>query len=122
MSTELLDNDSETKENKEILQNGIAWWERRRVWFNIIVAISGITTILWANKRIQIDEFIALIFYALFINLFYSTGFLLEAFDTFYFKGKIKIYQYRWGLYIIGTLGSAFITYLLAYTYYHPDF
>jgi hypothetical protein len=81
MNTEIIDN-SEVKTSIDmILKSALKWWEKKRILFNVFVAASGIIPLFLYAKSFDLEELILIVFYGLVVNVFYSLGFLLEAFN-----------------------------------------
>jgi len=94
----------------------VRWWEKKRLLFNILIAICGLVNIILSHK-FKTKFIVPSIFYGIAANIFFSTGILLEAWDNYYFNGRIHTKNYRLPIFIIGVLFSAFITLI-----YDPDF
>jgi hypothetical protein len=78
----------------------IAWWERRRLPFNLIVGATGVVTLLTVNLFAALPPFgfgpripaAAVAAYALLANLFYSSGWAFEiAFNTWWGNSPPRI-------------------------------
>ena len=101
------------------LKDAVTWWEKRRIWFNVAVGVSGIAAILLTTNSISSSDIIDIILYGIVLNVMYSVGFVLEALDNHYFAQKLKIYKFRLGLCVLGTVSSVLITFVFAVSYYH---
>ncbi|NOQ72151.1 MAG: hypothetical protein GQ574_09125 [Crocinitomix sp.] len=109
---EILDSNIGHKIYKELLLS-LCWWEKKRITFNIVVGISGVTGILLAGLPMYYFDFVGIIFCGLFLNLCYSVGFLLEAFDGYYFKGKLQLFRFRLLFFIFGLLGVTLFVFIV---------
>lgn len=117
-------------EEEELVDNGVfnnkgdnithalTWWEKKRIWFNLSVGLSGLIAILLSPQLSLNLDMIAILVYGLFANLLYSIGFLLEAFDNYYFKDKLKRHRFRQPLFLIGTITFSITTFLMALVFY----
>jgi hypothetical protein len=106
MNTEIID------EAKSDLANSLAWWEKRRLWYNLFVGGTGLVALFLFAPVFGAVDMILLVLYGMVANLFYSLGFLLEAFDSYYFKGKLGVAKIRMVLLILGVLFGCFITFV----------
>ncbi|MFT5820629.1 MAG: hypothetical protein ACI8ZM_001874 [Crocinitomix sp.] len=106
---EVLDSNLSHRKYKELLL-ALRWWEKKRITFNIVIGIAGMVSILLAGMQMYYADFIGVVFWALFFNLCYSIGFLLEAFDAYYFKGKLQLFRFRLLFFIAGLLSVTLIT------------
>lgn len=96
----------------------LTWWEKKRIWFNVTVGLSGILGVSLNLSLFHNYDLILILFYGLFANLMYSTGFLLEVFDDYYFKNKLKLPIFRLPLFLIGTILSCIMTFFMAMAFY----
>lgn len=96
----------------------LGWWEKKRLWFNLFVGISGILGILLNINLFHFYDIVLILFYGLFANLMYSIGFLLEAFDQYYLKSKLKVHLFRLPLFLMGVIFSCIITFVMAIVFY----
>lgn len=107
-------------EDKRILNDIVKWWEKKRLWFNIIVCSTGIICILVMNLGFfLIFDFIGIVIFGIVANVFYSTGILVELLDIYYLRGKLKLYDYRLLFFIIGTLATCYFTIIIAIEHYN---
>ncbi|AUC75670.1 hypothetical protein [Olleya sp. Bg11-27] len=95
------------------INNSIVWWEKKRLWFNVAVGLTGVISILFIWPYLFYDRFIAIILYGIIANIFYSLGMLIELLDSYYHKGKCKFHNYRKLFFLIGTLAYCFVTFYL---------
>ncbi|MFT4600175.1 MAG: hypothetical protein ACI857_000346 [Arenicella sp.] len=108
MDTDILDDHE--KEQEIVLSIAIKWWEKKRLLFNLLVGGIGILGLLFSRFAIHPEEIIGLAIYGGLMNVMYSIGFLLEAMNKHYLKGKIEMVPWRLPLFILGTLVSMFVT------------
>ena len=100
------------------LKNAIAWWEKKRIWFNVTVGFSGISAILISANNFNVFDVIDLVFYGFVLNFLYSIGFLIEAFDNHYLNGKLNTYRFRLFLFLLGTAASCLVTFTFETVFY----
>ncbi len=96
----------------------IKWWERKRITYNLLVGISGAAVFLLPifaeDLRIFIPLGIMAAIYAFFANVFYTLGWILEVLLVVYFKKINGIGQYKYILFLIGTIFSMLLSLFLA--------
>jgi hypothetical protein len=117
VNLEILDETESSSVDNSTLKASIAWWEKRRLWFNLSVGLCGILAILLDTQNFLIIDLAGIILYGLMMNVFYSMGHLLEALERHYFK-RSSIYKYRLALFLIGTISSSLVTLMLAAIFY----
>ena len=107
-------------EHKEqsALRTSLKWWEKRRIWFNLLVGISGIVGIMCYAPFFGLIDMIFILTYGIIANLFYSIGFVLEALNLHYLEGKINLKANRILLFIIGTALSCILTFAACLQFY----
>jgi len=116
METEILEESSEHQTSS--MMEAIKWWEKRRVWFNVAVGLSGLISILFLFPMFNLYDILGIIFYGIAANVFYSFGFVLEALNLHYLNGRIEMSKYRMALFLIGTLFSCLVTFVAGIVYY----
>lgn len=89
METEILEESSEHQTSS--MMEAIKWWEKRRVWFNVAVGLSGLISILFLFPMFNLYDILGIIFYGIAANVFYSFGFVLEALNLHYLNGRIEM-------------------------------
>lgn len=109
MDLEVIDDVEQGVEEPLLL--AVRWWEKRRFWFNIAVGICGVISLLLFARGFVLADLIGIIFYAIIANVFYSTGFALEAIGLYYLKDKYNFAKYRSTLFSIGLIVSCLITF-----------
>ncbi len=97
-------------EDKIILNDIVRWWEKKRFWYNIVVGIIGFFFIFNITGAPNLYEILAILIWGLGANIFYSVGILLEVFDQYYLKGKLKLRSFRMAFFIFGLLVSCCVT------------
>jgi len=107
----------------EDLRSNIKWWESKRLYFNIAVGLFGIYGIYDGLRSINYEwtyeDTLGIIIWGIGANIFYSLGTLMELFDWYYFKNKMKINEgLRYLLFIGGTIFSCFWTLLNTVLYF----
>lgn len=106
-------------EDKLILNNIVKWWEKKRLWFNIILGIIGTGLIIIINPPyFGVQDIIGIILWGIGANIFFSLGILSEIFDLYYLKGRFSSENYRWFFFVIGTLFSCYHTIMTILIYY----
>lgn len=118
MSTEVLDEIAKEAPYSPSLQIALAWWEKKRIWYNLIVGVSGVIPIVLYANHFGFVEVFGLAMYGLILNVFYSSGFLIEALNIHYLKQKLQIEYLKYPLLIIGTLISSALTYVWGVIYF----
>ncbi|WP_298898104.1 hypothetical protein [uncultured Psychroserpens sp.] len=96
------------------------WWESKRLWFNILVGISGILGILSGIFEFLLADLLGVFAWGILANILFSTGIVVELLDDFYLKGKLKLYHFRWAFLVSGTLLYCAWTFLYAIWYFSP--
>lgn len=106
----------------EELKSNIKWWESKRLIYNIAVGLFGVFGIYDGLPRVEyfwtIDDSIGIIFWAIGANILYSLGTLLELFDWYYLKNKLRIKRFRMLFFIVGLLFSCIWTLLCCFMYF----
>lgn len=115
MSQQILDSNIIT--NQSIIQK-FKWWEKKRMLFNIAVGISGLITTIMYCKHFEIFELFGVIAWGMVANILYSTGFIFEMVDHYYFNERIQIVKFRMFLFLIGTLSYIIVSYFFGMVYY----
>ena len=105
----------------EELKENIKWWESKRWIFNILI---GLSFLLGFYSGFSNDEFfwipedtMRIVLGIILMNIFYSLGILVEIFDWYYFKNKIKIKRLRIFLFMGGLLLSCLFVFYNAWWY-----
>lgn len=98
---------------REIISDTIAYWEPRRLLFNILLAcvtISGFC-LGWpeSQKHLKFDLVLALIVLAALANLMYCTAYLVDVFVQLSRFRELWIKR-RWLLFVLGTLLALALT------------
>jgi hypothetical protein len=109
------------KANTDQLLATIQWWEKKRIWFNIIVGALGVISILLFNSGRLFSGWISLvgiIIWGIAANIFYSSGILLEVVNVYYLKSSKNFFRFRYPLFIIGTLLYSMVTIIYAFNRY----
>lgn len=112
----------EAYKNHEPFQfkQSFAWWERMRWIYNIVLGLVGVGSILLFDSGFEMVNLMGLVFYGLFANLFYMLGFWLEMADQHYLRGGIGLYRFRISIFLLGTIGSMLLTFMVVWVYYEP--
>ena len=104
------------------IKTQIKWWDKKRIWYNIIIAIISIGYIIKiAPESFGIFDVIGILIYVFGANLMFSIGILLELYDYVYLDDKIGFRKAKLLFFIIGTLISVFYTlYQIELYYFGP--
>lgn len=95
------------------LEDSIRWWEKKRLLFNIVVAVCGLLPAVFALGNMGFTLILFLvgsIFWGLGANALYCAGFMLEALSFHYLKTEKPFTWLRWTLFICGLGFSSLIT------------
>lgn len=104
------------KQATEILE----WWEKKRVWYNLIVLLIGIWQIIMEKPEVfGFADIKWIVVYGLGANFCFSLGILIEFLDEYYFKTFFKFKRFRWLFLIVGTIFSVLYTTLLINICFH---
>lgn len=117
MESELIDDTTIRSAKESTLFSALKWWESKRYVFNLIVGITGLTSLLAFASGFNNGELIGIFIYAFILNLCYSVGFLLESLNLFYLTESINLAKFRLAFFILGTILSAFVTFIIAMFY-----
>jgi len=101
------------------LEEAISWWEKKRLIFNLCVGITGVIGVLLFGTNLWLGDIIDIIFIGILMNVFYSLGFVIEALNQHYLKGRIKMENWRMALFVLGTIFSSLATFLGSFLYFH---
>ncbi len=109
------------EEKDKSLLAAFAWWEKKRVLYNIIVGVAGIIVLLLL-PYFSILDLLGVIIYGVIVNLFYSLGFLIEVAARHYFKSDIDFTEKRETFFgaglifsVLVTLGIGFLIFLMQF-------
>ena len=103
--------DNKSKQTYD-LEASFAWWERKRIWFNVWVGLSGFLTIVVFFQSFSWEVFFGIFIWGSAANLLFSVGFLVEAADKYYFKNRLGIRRIKQALFLAGTVLYSFATIL----------
>ena len=85
----ILDEYSDRAFSKELYES-IKWWEKRRIYFNILVGISGLIPLVLSLPHLAIKEiigvFIVIFVYGFFVNMCYCFGWASDILKAYYYK------------------------------------
>ncbi len=109
--------DSNEKRHHTNLYEGIQWWEKRRLWFNLAVGIAGLIPLLGYMSYLILADFIGVVMFGVAANVCFCAGYILEALDLHYLKGRLNIERYRLLLFTLGTAASVLMTIVLSWGY-----
>ena len=105
--------------NLELTKDTLSWWEKKRVWYNLIVFIFGVwQIIIQYPDTFGFEDIKWIVIYGLGANIFYSIGILIELLDEYYLNTFFKFKRLRWFFLIMGTLISVIYSTWLIVIYY----
>ena len=93
----------------EPLLKAFAWWEKKRLLYNIIVGITG-AVVMFSLPVHTFFDIISVILFGILANMFYTLGFLLEVIMAHYFKKDMIFEKWRPVLFWTGVIFSVFVT------------
>lgn len=106
----------------EELKSDIKWWETKRWFYNLGVAIFGILAMYFGissdEYSFTLEDFLGIIIWGIGANIFYSLGILVEILDWYYLENKIGIKRFRMIFLIIGFFFSCFSTFWYSWLYF----
>ena len=98
-----------TDEVDRSLMTSFAWWEKRRLVYNLLMALSGLFAIILIGS-FYLDDLVVVLLYGVIANLFYSLGFFIEIGARYYFKSDRDFAEIRKTLFGIGLAISIGVT------------
>jgi len=98
------------------LLKAFAWWEKKRLLYNIIVGFTGIIVCLSFPIHTFLD-IISVILYGVMANLFYFSGFILEVITVHYFRKDMIFEKWRPALFWTGLIFSVFVTVMMGFLF-----
>jgi hypothetical protein len=98
------------------------WWERKRLWYNGILLLTGLVSMLMLSPPIDNFLVFGVIAWGLFANLCYSIGFMIEMINLHYLKGRYNMQGIRLTLFVLGTGLSVMATFFFPFLVYFPVF
>ncbi|MFN8395471.1 MAG: hypothetical protein U0176_12580 [Bacteroidia bacterium] len=101
-------------------REAFAWWEWMRWIYNLAMLLVGVSGIVLAGGNFYLWQIIFIGIYGVIANCFYFLGFITEMIDQHYFGGNIRLHRIRLGLFILGTVFSAFVTFFGTLTFFDP--
>jgi len=108
--------DSELTSNEQFIEI-IAWWEKKRLVYNLIVLSVQILMMVLCAKATIAFGIIESIFwsgaYLIAANGFYTAGWALEIFASYYNIKFIPLARFRSLIFLSGILFSALLTFVL---------
>ena len=103
------------------LTEALKWWESKRLWFNVAVGVVGAASMVLFFKPsfgTPITDIMGAVAWGVVANIFYSVGFMAEAADHHYFKGRWKLEELRQIFWIVGTGAYVVVSFGFAWNYY----
>lgn len=95
----------------------VSWWESKRLRFNFIVGIWGLIGIYLSpfTQDILLYPVTILIIalWAVLLNICYLSGMGIELLNHYYFKSRRNLKPYRLFLFVIGTIASSLVSFIL---------
>lgn len=104
--------------NNQRISTMFKWWERKRLYFNILVGLAGLLTIIFCANTFGVIEIFGCLFWGIVANIFYSFGFTLEIANIYYLKGRIPYAKIKLGLFVIGTGLYCLVTLVYGFSYF----
>jgi hypothetical protein len=98
-----------TDETDKSLLTAFAWWEKKRVIYNMIMLITGLIIMLYFGD-FDLLSLIGIILYGLIANIFYCLGFFIELAARHYFKSEKDFKQTRELIFWAGLIFSIVLT------------
>ncbi len=117
MKEELLD-DFVISAYDEPALNIVAWWEKRRWYYNLFVGGIGFLGLIFFSLFHSLFEeipFLVIITYGLMANVFYTGGWVAEILIRIYFKSWILTENARKLIFIVGTVCSVLLTLIILF-------
>lgn len=106
----------------EVLRSNIQWWESRRLIFNLTVGLVGSYAIYEGmsgkDYNWSVYDTLGVLWWGIGANIFYSLGLLMEIFDWYYFKNKLRLRNLRLFLFISGLVLSFIWTFWSTLIYF----
>ena len=100
------------------LLNVYSFWSRKRVLFNIIVAIAAISaTLLATHDDFYLDDLISPVIFLLGSNVLYGIGYAIDSFIIVKSNGQKSLGQYRMALFATGIFLYALMGGILLFGY-----
>jgi hypothetical protein len=98
-----------TDDVDKTLLTAFSWWEKRRLFYNLVIGLVGVI-ILFIYPFFSLLDLAGVIFYGIIANLFYSLGFFIEVAAKYYFKSDIDFTDKRKTLFTLGLIFSVLTT------------
>ena len=102
------------EEDKNSFEAAFAWWEKRRLRYNIIVGIPGLLLVLLNLNNLNLWSFISIGLFGIAANGFYCLGYLGEFFLKYYFHFTTDFSDRRNTVYWIGVSISVLVEFAFA--------
>lgn len=105
------------EEDKTSFEAAFAWWEKRRLRYNIIVGLPGLLLLLidYRLKVFNLSTIISVVTIGIIANGCYCLGYLMEFFLKYYFRSTIDFADKRNTVFWIGTTISIFVVLFLGF-------
>jgi hypothetical protein len=111
------------KLNLEQLETPIIWWEKKRIWFNVIVGFAGIYIIIFSEFfMFSFKDIVGILIWGFIANILYSAGVILEIMNVYYLKSNINFFRFRYVFWLLGTFLYAAWTAYYAFFYFNDPF
>lgn len=96
--------------DKNSFEAAFAWWEKRRLRYNIAVGIPGVVMdLLTGPTHLNLWSIAFIFLFGVMANSCYCLGYLIEFFLKYYFKSAVDFAEKRNNFYWIGTTFSIFV-------------
>jgi hypothetical protein len=105
------------EEDKNSFEAAFAWWEKRRLRYNLIVGLPGLLFLLihYRVMGFHLSTIISAVVIGIIANGFYCLGYLTEFFLKYYFHSTIDFADKRNTVFWLGTVFSIFALLLLGF-------
>ena len=98
------------------IRAGIIVWERRRIWFNILIGLVGIFSSFMIIDEIGITNYLGLaVLFGVSMNICYSLGPLLEIYAGLF--TKLAPERWRNSLFLFGLIITVLFTVVTAFDF-----
>ena len=105
-----MSNDNSQTKVQNDFNSAIKWWERKRLWYNLVTLAGGLLVVLvrseLPNGISPYSEFYLIFFWLFGANIFYTFGWAIEAIFAYYLRTPYFGKDLRLLLFICGTIFS----------------
>ncbi|WGD33934.1 hypothetical protein [Olleya sp. YS] len=112
-----MDNSNIQDKPEDGFNSAIKWWERKRLWYNLITLVGGLLVVLLRgdvpNGISSYSDFYMILFWLFGANIFFTCGWGIEALSVYYLKTKYFGNGLRTLLFVLGSVFSFFWMFIL---------